>query len=268
MLQVFKTKTSTIDEDITFRVFTPDSYKKGNSHYPVLYIMDGQNIFMDEDSVDGKSWNFSDYYEKYHAFLPEVIIVGIDCPLDNERRTALYIPFTKDFSNNESENYHAKVEGKGKQYLLVIIEELKPWIDSNFRTIPSARYTAIGGDSSAGVLSLYAIVKYPQVFSRFLSLSGAFYHWFDALEKEIDYSDFNFAYCYFDYGGKDCGRITSAEQFSKGNARLYDKLISHGFGDEQILYKGFPMDTHSNYCFGRRFPDALRWIFQDCMNSK
>jgi len=253
--------------EIAFRVFTPDSYDTGSDSYPVLYLQDGQNIFTDEEAVDGHSWQFRNYYQKFRKFLPDVIIVAVDCPPSNELRTSFYIPFSRDFAGVGSTAYDGTVLGKGGDYISWIIEDLKPWIDRNYRTIPDAKFTAIGGDSSAGVLSLYAVVRHPLVFSRFLSLSGAFYIWYDFLEKEIDVSDFSIEYCYLDVGGRDQGRITNPEQFGEGNRLVYDKLVGLGFSERQICYKVFPADNHSNYCFGRRFPDALRWIFQDCIEK-
>ena len=102
------------------------------------------------------------------------------------------------------------------------------------------------------------------IFGRFFSFSGAFHIWFDFLEKDIDQTEFNFEYCYMDIGGHDVGRIFSNRQFSLGTEEVYTKLINHGFCENQIHYQIFPADDHSNLCFGRRFQDVLRWVFQDC----
>ena len=265
MLKAFRSQATMLGEVMTFRVFVPDSYEYTTKRYPVLYMQDGQNVFLDNDSVDGQSYNFIDYYNQYKQFLPEVIIVGIDCPMSNDERTALYIPYSHDWSKVPSEvGYKGTIKGRCDDYLLWIIQNLKPWMDTQYRTIPDARYTALGGDSSAGVTSLYGVVKYSQYFQRFIALSGAFAIWFDLLSYDMDHSDFSLEYAYIDVGGQDVGRITSNNQFVTGVPLLKNYLERFGYGSTQVKCCFFPHDEHTNECFGRRFPDALRWIFQDC----
>jgi predicted alpha/beta superfamily hydrolase len=264
MIEVFRTSANHLSEEMTFRVFTPDSYDEKKA-FPVLYMQDGQNVFKDEDAVDGESLNFLSYYKKYKAFLPEIIIVAIDCPMNNDRRTALYIPYSFDFSKSPSTTGYANsLIGKGEEYLLWIIEELKPWIDARYSTIPDARYTGIGGDSSAGVLSLYAMLKYPRYFQRFIALSGAFYLWMNDLLKTMRKENYSFEYGYIDIGTKDSGRLTDNKQFLLGVKMTHEELLKQGYDSQQLEYCVIDGDEHTNRCFGRRFPDAMRWVFQDC----
>lgn len=97
MLEVYNTQAVSLNNVMTFRVMTPRNYETCNTQYPVLYAHDGQNIFQDETSVDGYSWKFEEYCKTHEKFLPKVIIVAIDSPQTNNKRTTLYTPFSKHF---------------------------------------------------------------------------------------------------------------------------------------------------------------------------
>lgn len=49
-------------------------------------------------------------------------------------------------------------------YLKLIVEEIKPLIDGDFRTLPERQNTFIIGSSMGGLISLYALMEYPMVF--------------------------------------------------------------------------------------------------------
>ena len=143
-IDVFQTKLTSFNRDVTFRVMTPDAYEEGDRLYPVLYMNDGQDVFRDEDSFSGRSIRYADYYADYGRFLPQIIIVGIDCPATNRERSIQYSPYTKRFEVPQWSSYESEVSGTGKVYLEWIIGELKPWIDANYRTRKQGAYTGLG----------------------------------------------------------------------------------------------------------------------------
>jgi enterochelin esterase-like enzyme len=49
-------------------------------------------------------------------------------------------------------------------YLRFLVEELKPWVDDHYRTLPDPAHTFIMGSSMGGLISLYALCRYPNVF--------------------------------------------------------------------------------------------------------
>ncbi|MCP4876756.1 MAG: hypothetical protein GY896_14955 [Gammaproteobacteria bacterium] len=59
-------------------------------------------------------------------------------------------------------------------YLQFIVNELKPFVDSRYRTRPEREFTFLMGSSMGGLISLYAICEYPQVFGGAGCLST---HW-------------------------------------------------------------------------------------------
>lgn len=114
------------------------------------------------------------------------------------------------------------------------------------------------------MLSTYGVAVHSGTFSRLLVLSGAFYIWMDCLEQTLESCNTDhIKYIYLDVGINEKGRMTTPEQFLKGAAIVYEKFRSYGFDREQLKYEIFDSQEHSQRAWRRRFPDAVRWIFQD-----
>jgi enterochelin esterase-like enzyme len=138
---------------------------------------DGQNLFDTATSTWGITWGVSEWVKKLSAEskVPEVIIVGIS---NTPKRYREYMP-TKPFIEIKEEtrlSITEEYEGPplGDEYLKFIVEELKPYIDSNYRTLSNQANTFIMGSSMGGLITWYAITEYPEVFGAAGCLST---HW-------------------------------------------------------------------------------------------
>lgn len=144
-------------------VYLPKSYHSNNKSYPVIYMLDGQNLFDRQTSFSGE-WQVDETMDaRDEAGLPTAIVVGIDH--GGKYRLEEYTPWTN--SNYDS--------GKGEQMLTFITQELKPYIDQQFRTKPSAKHTAIIGSSLGGLMAIYAGLKSPEIFGKIGVLSPAYW---------------------------------------------------------------------------------------------
>lgn len=263
-IDVFNTIMSPFGRETTFRVMTPDGYEQGDRLYPVLYVNDGQDIFTDESSYNGDSMRYAEYYSLYADFLPKIIIVAIDCPRNNAERTRLYTPYRKKFDIPAWSTFESEVDGQGKEYLRWITDELKPWIDDRYRTRSQRGYTAFAGLSTGAVITSYGVFTRPDIFSRMLLLSGAFYHWMDCIEHTLDQCSLDhLRYIYLDIGTEERGRLTDSREFLEGARMMRSKLVGYGFDESQLRYQEFNGFAHNFTCFRTRFADAIRWIFRD-----
>ena len=145
-------------------VYVPDEAEEDpEARFPVLYMLDGHNVFLDELSTFGKSWGMLDYLQEDAT---PVIVVGIDCNhRPNNGRLSEYSPFTF-----QDEKY-GRIFGKGRLFMDWLCGELKPMIDERYPTIPDREATWIGGSSMGGLMSLYAVTAYNGVFGKAASLS-------------------------------------------------------------------------------------------------
>ena len=141
-------------------IYLPKDYSATAKKYSVIYMHDAQNVFDAKTSFSGE-WNVD---EKLDSLKAPVIVVGIEH--GNEKRIDELTPF-------KNEKYGG---GNADNYLDFIVKTLKPYIDKNYRTKPKAKNTIIMGSSLGGLVSYYAILKYPEVFGKAGVFSPAF--WF------------------------------------------------------------------------------------------
>jgi predicted alpha/beta superfamily hydrolase len=134
----------------------PSYYENSEKRYPVLYMHDGQNIFDPATSTFGYDWRLDEVADSLirAGSLQEIIIVGIYNTQDRSR-----------------EYSHSVL---GYKYMDFIVSTLKPFIDTEYRTMPGKENTANGGSSLAGLISLMLVWNYPEVFSKAACISPAF----------------------------------------------------------------------------------------------
>jgi predicted alpha/beta superfamily hydrolase len=140
-------------------IYLPADYANSTKKYPVLYMHDGQNLFNEATSYAGE-WGVD---ETLDSMKKKCIVVGIDNGL--MKRMNEYNPY-----NNERFG-----PGEGKQYIDFIAKTLKPYIDKKYRTLKDKNNTIIVGSSMGGLISMYAIVIYPNVFGAAGVFSPSFW---------------------------------------------------------------------------------------------
>lgn len=142
-------------------VWLPIGYnqqKNPDKKYPVLYMHDGQNIMDPKTAYVGKDWRVDETVMRLikQKKIKEIIVVGIYNTPDR----------LDEYSWSD----------KGQNYLKFIVTELKPFIDSTYKTLSDKDNTAIMGSSMGGLISFYAGWHYPDVFSMAGCLSSSFYY--------------------------------------------------------------------------------------------
>jgi predicted alpha/beta superfamily hydrolase len=156
----------------TLFVWLPPGYgADAGRRFPVLYMHDGQNLF-DPAVASGYDWGVDEAMARLIAAgeTRGAIVVGM-ASLD-ERRFFEYMP-DKALPSTLSD-----------PYLRFIVEEVKPFVDTNYRTLPAREHTFVMGSSMGGLISLYALCEYPGVFGGAGCVST---HWPAGEGSVIDY---------------------------------------------------------------------------------
>ena len=151
-------------------VWLPPGYDTSRRRYPVAYMHDGQNLFFAERSNFNKVWAADRSALRLIAArrVRPFIIVGIDQP--GEARFRQYLP--QALAAAASPGLRAVLMRTaagpllGDAYLRFLVDELKPMIDRQYRTLPGPADTAIIGSSMGGLISCHAFLQAPQVFGR------------------------------------------------------------------------------------------------------
>jgi len=223
-------------------IYLPKSYNflKGKS-YPVLYMQDGQNLFNEQTAAFHTEWGIDECLDTLAPQLhKEFIVIGIDN--DSTKRLNEYNPYDNDKYG----------KGEGKQYLDFVANTLKPFVDKNYRTLKDAKHTFIGGSSMGGLISMYALVQYSNVFGGAAVFSPSFW-----IAPEI-YTDVTNAkwqktfQIYFYAGEKESDRMVIDMQrmfniFKQKNCCRVEKVI-------------FPLGQHNEKYWRDEFDDFYRWL--------
>ena len=127
----------------------PAGYSTSKKKYPVLYMHDGQNVFDSATAYAGE-WGVDEFLDSVK--LKESIVVAIDNGLN--KRMNEYNPY-------DSERFG---KGEGGFYVDFLVKTLKPYIEKKYRTKKCRKSRFIAGSSMGGLISLYAVLKYPRVF--------------------------------------------------------------------------------------------------------
>jgi predicted alpha/beta superfamily hydrolase len=146
-------------------IYLPEDYEMSEERYPVMYFFDGHNLFFDEDATFGKCWGLKEFLDNWDQ---KIILVGIECGHEGNERLVEYLP-------GKSALLPLKFKTPmGSVTMDWIVNEIKPMIDREYRTLPDRENTAIGGSSMGGLMALLGIVKYNRFFSKAACVSIAF----------------------------------------------------------------------------------------------
>src|SRR5918997_2644293 len=148
-------------------VYLPPGYNaRAARRYPTLYFHDGQNVFDKATSV-GEEWRVDETAQTLiiAGQIEPLIMIGVYNT--GQHRIGEYTP--------------TAIEGKGgglaDAYGRMLVEELKPLVDSKYKTLPGTGSTGMAGSSLGGLLTMHLGLKYPTVFSRLAVMSPSV--WWD-----------------------------------------------------------------------------------------
>ena len=214
-------------------IYLPDDYATSLDRYPVFYMFDGHNLFSDDDATYGKSWGLKEFLDQWDH---KLILVGIECGHEGDERLSEYLPY-----RTMTPARWAMFKPMGSTTMDWIVNEIKPMIDQNYRTLPDREFTAIGGSSMGGIMSLYAGVRYNHIFSKAACLSSAIGFCVRPMMKDIRHCPIHPNTKFYlswgtreAFGIKDPTRDDRSSRTYKWNKRAADLLKERGA--EAMLY--------------------------------
>jgi predicted alpha/beta superfamily hydrolase len=148
-------------------VWLPASYGTDpQKRYPVVYMHDGQNLFDPSTSYGNVDWAVDEVMTRLieQGAVREAIVVGV---WNSPKRLQEYMPQravqgVKKISIRGPDVKAADIVSD--RYLSFLVTELKPFIDATYRTLPDRANTSVMGSSMGGLISQYAMSRYPDVF--------------------------------------------------------------------------------------------------------
>ena len=258
-------------------IWLPNNYSS-NKKYSVLYLQDGQMLFDAQTTWNKQSWEIDETISRLiqsHT-IEDLIVVGIynsgvtrhsdyfpQKPFENltiEQQNQL---FKKNRLNGAAVFNEPKINSDN--YLKFIVNELKPFIDKKYAVHTGFKHTFIGGSSMGGLISLYAICEYPEVFGGAICMST---HWpgiFELDNNPVPDAFFNYMQLnlpnpknhkiYFDYGTQTLDQMYQTLQ-PKADQIMHLKKYSN----KNWLTKKFEGDDHSELSWQKRFYIPLEFL--------
>ena len=180
----------------------------------------------------------------------DIVIIGID----SDKRVKELKGEDRPFHTEEERKYNLE-RIKGNLYIDFLINEVKPYIDANYRTKTNAKNTAIIGSSLGGLISFYGGLKYPKGFGKIGALSTSF--WFS---DEI----YNFAEI---HGNQKKSKIfflvgdKEGEEMVPDNEKMQKLLEKSGFPSKNIKTKIVVEGKHNETLWKKNFLEVITFLF-------
>ena len=238
-----------VDDNHDLLIYLPPMYEaEPERRFSVLYMHDGQNLFDPETSfIKGNYWRMgetADALTESGAIEP-LIIVGIYNAGD--RRIHEYTPF----EDRRLGGGLADVYGR------MLVEELKPFVDEQYRTLPGAENCGMGGSSLGGLVSLYLGLRYPSVFAKLAVMSPSVWWRNRAILKTIAALPHRPELrIWLDIGTKE------SKQAVPDARRLRDWLIKKGWQlGENLAYFEAEDAKHTESAWAQRVGPMLKFLF-------
>lgn len=265
------------------RIWLPPDYDESKS-YATLYMHDGQNLFDPADSFAYGAWEVDRHLielRKKQEIRPCIVVAIWNGQADRSREYGPQAPI-----ETLSPQLQARIPrpGSGGQtspqadaYVRFLAEELVPYIDSHFATRKEAAQRFLMGSSMGGLISLYTLAKYPELFGGAACLS---IHWIIATNPELttppqhqeldlialSYRDWLIKHLpeagrhriYFDHGDKGLDALYGKHQVEV-DALMRKKHYQLGI-DWSTRY--FPGTDHNEREWRARLADPLRFLLK------
>jgi len=244
-------------------VWLPPGYEKEPSQrFPVLYMHDGQNLFDPALSYIGVDWGMDEAMTRLAAegSVREAIVVAV---WNTPKRFQEYMPAKAITESGLPESWPdmawmQKERIVSDDYLRFLVEELKPFIDTSYRTLPGRGDTSIMGSSMGAFISLYALAEYPHIFGGAGCVS---IHWplgdgvvIDYLARHLPARGEN--RIYFDYG-----TATLDASYESYQRRADALLRAAGWREDvDFMTQKYPGAEHSERAWRTRVEVPLEFL--------
>jgi predicted alpha/beta superfamily hydrolase len=216
------------------RVYFPPGYDENTiKRYPVLYMHDGSNLFFPDEAFGGSEWQVDENLEQLDSMslIDKVIVVGV---------------YARD-------RMHDYTKPGYEAYGRLLVDKVKPLIDTRLRTLADPASTAVMGSSLGGVVSFFLGWQYPHVFGKAACLSSTFGYRDDLMERVLHEPRRDVRF-YIDSGWP--------EDNYENTTAMRDHLLAAGYRfGRDVLYFAFPGALHNEASWALRSHIPFQFFF-------
>lgn len=252
-------------------IWLPEEYDQTEA-LPVIYMFDGQNIFHGTKGWSGaynRGWEVDEKLDSLikEKIIPPVIVVGIFNT--GRQRQSEYMPAKPaalverriDETQHDWDQIFKEIPPQSDAFLKFITTELKPFVDSHYKTKPDRANTYVAGSSFGGMISAYAICEYPEIIGGAACFST---HWIPMEGVFLEYIKSNLPdpathKIYFDYGTE--GLDAEYEPFQLiADLAMQEKGFEKNKNWMTVKYEGA---THHEKSWRSRFHIPMQFLLKE-----
>ncbi|MBU2690809.1 MAG: phosphonate ABC transporter ATP-binding protein [Candidatus Eisenbacteria bacterium] len=239
-------------------VYLPPNYAtEPDRRYPVLYMLDGQNIFDNATSFAGE-WGVDEICERLilAGEIQPIIVIAIDN--GGADRVNEYTPWP-DSSRREG--------GAADKHLQEIISNVIPYVNDHYKTMTNPEQTGLAGSSLGGLTAVYAGFTYPETFGLIAGLSPSIWWDDNHLIRYVQSSKKRPLKLYMDMGTLESGTKRDTDNSGISNSirqlrSLHGVMLEKGFipGIDLKSFEDEGANHHESF-WAARFPATLQFLF-------
>jgi len=243
----------------TIRVLVPPGYDAPENaavKYPVLYLLDGQNLFdACLSSVSHQEWGVDETVYRLigEKTIPAMIVVGIDHA--GKDRAREYLPY-KDYLYGPG-----MAEPAGTRFPDFLTDEVMPLVDGHYRTLQGPDHTGLGGSSYGGIATLYALLAKPNRFGFALVESAPLQVGMGQLVRDTSPLTTWPVRIFFGFGGKEADNPVMNDRLIGLVRQVAANFRAAGYGDTNLRLVVDPGARHSESAWAQRLPGALTFLY-------
>ena len=249
-------------------VWLPPGYAPGK-RYKVLYMQDGQMLFDPRITWNKQSWEVPATLSRLmqQGLIADTMVVGVwnNGPFrHSEYFPEKFLPWLAEPTRRQFIAQSLQGKPRADNYLRFLVEELKPAIDKRFLTRPESEHTLVMGSSMGGLISIYAMNEYPQVFGGAAGMST---HWLgsDRANSALPLAAFNYLRdhlaspdthrLYMDHGSIGLDAVYGPYQ------AFVDEIVrDRGYIEANGLSRRFEGADHNEQAWARRLDGVLIFL--------
>ncbi|MCA9757964.1 MAG: alpha/beta hydrolase [Candidatus Eisenbacteria bacterium] len=234
-------------------VYLPPTYHDDtDARFPVLYLNDGWSMFAGVDgdaSVQPLLGAMLDDLIRRGEVEP-LIVVGVAAPPNARMMDYTWVQHFEGTRTN-ADGYHR-----------FLAEELKPFIDQHYRTLPDREHTGIAGASLGGLVSLHFGLQPDGEFGRVAAMSPSVWWADETMTQWTRTAEKSNTKVWLDMGTNE-----GNDRAIGGARRLRDALQERGWEvGEDLSYLEVEGGVHTRDAFLARFDEVARFLYPPSPN--
>ncbi|SCX79821.1 Putative esterase [Flavobacterium caeni] len=255
-------------------VWLPDGYSQKET-YDVLYMHDGQALFDANTNWNKQEWRVDDVAGQLIAGKKTRPFIVVAIWNSGATRHSDYFP-QKPFESLTQKQKDSLYALGGAQplfaakvgsdnYLKFIVKELMPFVEHTYSVKKGKEHTFVAGSSMGGLISMYALCEYPDVFGGAACLSTHWIGTFETKDNPIPKAFQNYLKrnlpspmthkIYFDYGDQTLDAVY--EPYQKEVDLI---LMAKGYDARNWTTQKFPGAEHAEHSWAERLDIPLMFL--------